>query len=134
MNSLAAAARSSFAACLPKRIRRDLCRYGVMLVLLLVAGTAWSFWPAPTEPAINQLVRWQDAGHNWLLVVDSQTRELVVYDADDGRPLERLGADDGLPKVRSIIRQGSLLYVTGDPHAEVQLLKLPQLQAVARTR
>jgi hypothetical protein len=55
----------------------------------------------------------------------------VVYDATDGRPLERLGADDGLPDVQSIAQQGSWLFVTGRQHPKLRLLKLPELQAVA---
>ncbi|WP_200949134.1 hypothetical protein [Frateuria sp. Soil773] len=85
-----------------------------------------------TEPPLaQQLVHWQDAKHDWLMVVDPATRELVVYDATDGRPLERLGADDGLPDVQSIARQGSWLFVRGGRQPQMLWLKLPELRAVA---
>lgn len=106
-----------------------------LLLAVLSAGLLWSCWPvvdhAAEESPIQQLVHWQDADHDWLLVVDPITRELVVYDANDGRPLERLGADDGLPEVQSIVQQGSWLFVMGRQHPKVRLLKLPQLQEVA---
>jgi len=105
----------------------------IVLLALLSACLLWWCWPAADRaaeaPAIQPLVHWQDADHDWLLVVDPATRELVVYDATDGRPLERLGANDGLPDVQSIVRQGSWLFVTG--RQKVRLLKLPELQAVA---
>jgi hypothetical protein len=107
----------------------------IVLVALLSAGLLWSCWPVTDRAAgassIERLVRWQDAEHDWLLVVDPDTSELVVYDANDGRPLERLGADDGLPDVQSIVQQGSWLLVIGTHHPKVRLLKLPQLREVA---
>lgn len=107
----------------------------VIVLAVLAAGLLWWCWPATdraVDPSsVRQLVHWQDAAHDWLLVVDPETRELVVYDANDGRPLQRLGADDGQPEVHSIMRRGSLLLVTGRQPAKVRLLKLPQLQEVA---
>ncbi|MHB1058901.1 MAG: hypothetical protein ACYC0F_13570 [Rhodanobacter sp.] len=108
---------------------------GIVLLAGLSLVLLWPWLSAPgaatEESPTGQLVHWQDAGHDWLLVVDPATRELVVYDASDGRPLERLGADDGLPDVRSIVQQGPWLFVMGGQHPKVRLLKLPQLQAVA---
>ena len=104
------------------------------LLLALAAAVLGWCWPVADRAAATRstpsLVHWQDAAHDWLLVVDPATRELVVYDAVDGRPLQRLGADDGLPEVQSIARQGSWLQVTGKQHPPVRL-RLPQLQAVA---
>jgi len=126
---------SSGAAAWPGRLLQRLRRPGIVLLVVLSACLAWSWLPASDDtadlPAANQLVHWRDAGHDWLLVVDPQTRELVVYDANDGRPLQRLGADDGLPPARSIMLQGSSLFVTGGQPSKVRRLKLPQLQAVA---
>jgi len=120
------------AACSPSRFVRGMT--GAALLLALAAAVLGWCWPvadrAATTRSTPSLVHWQDAAHDWLLVVDPATRELVVYDAVDGRPLQRLGADDGLPEVRSIARHGSWLQVTGKQHPPVQL-KLPQLQAVA---
>jgi hypothetical protein len=114
----------------PRRQRR----YGLALFVVLSAWLSWSWFPAPDEtgalPAVNQLVHWRDAAHDWLLVIDPATRELVVYDANDGRPLRRLGAADGLPPVRRIAQLGPWLFVTGGPHSGGKLLRLPQLQPV----
>ncbi|KQZ68376.1 hypothetical protein ASD55_15175 [Rhodanobacter sp. Root561] len=119
----------------PGLVLRKLRGPGLILLAALSLGLSWSWLPASagadeTDP-VGQLVHWRDAAHDWLLVVDPETRELVVYDANNGRPLERLGADDGLPEVDSIAQSGSLLLVTDRQHAEVRLLKLPQLQQVA---
>lgn len=110
---------------------------GVILFVLSSLGLWWS-WPPATDVATgvvpaSQLVRWQDASHDWLLVVDPSTRELVVYDARDGRPLDRFGTDDGMPRVKSIALRGPWLYVTGQSHARTRLLRLPELQAMAAT-
>ncbi len=107
----------------------------IVLLVVLSACLLWSWWPtadrATEQPSTRQLVHWQDAGHDWLLVIDPATRELVVYDAVDGRPLERLGVDDGLPEVQSIARQGSWLLVTGRQESRMRRLKLPELRVVA---
>jgi len=116
----------------PGRLPRSL---PVIMLLAVLSACLWSWWPAADrateQRSTQQLVHWQDAGHDWLLVVDPTTGELVVYDAVDGRPLERLGADDGLPQVRSIARQGSWLLVTGRQQSKVHRLKLPELRVVA---
>ena len=133
MNTQIALRHRSLAAWSPGRIPRSLPV--IVLLALFSACLLWWCWPAADRAAeqhsVQQLVHWQDADHDWLLVVDPATRELVVYDATDGRPLERLGADDGLPDVQSIAQQGSWLLVTGRQQSKVRLLKLPELQAVA---
>ena len=119
----------------PSHVLRSLRGPGLILLAVLSLGLSWSWLsvPAGADQAdpVGQLVHFRDAAHDWLLVVDPETRELVVYDASNGRPLERLGADDGLPEVDSIAQSGSLLLVADRQHAEVRLLKLPQLQQVA---
>lgn len=108
---------------------------GLALLMVLSLGLAWSWLSSSDNLAavdpVNPLVHWQDAAHDWLLVVDPATRELVVYDANDGRPLKRLGAADGLPEIESIVQQGSWLFVMGARHPKVRLLKLPELKALA---
>ena len=79
----------------------------------------------------NQLVHWRDAKHDWLLVIEPSSRELVVYDAVDGRPLKRLGATDGGPFARAIVGQGRWLFVMGGQGPQVRLMKLPELREVA---
>jgi hypothetical protein len=136
MNMQIALRHRSHAAWSPGHLLHSLRWPGIaLLAAVLSLGLLWSWSPVSggaTETAsTGQLVHWQDASHDWLLVVDPATRELVVYDAIDGRPLERLGADDGLPEVQSIVQQGPWLFVLGRQHPKVRLLKLPQLQAVA---
>ncbi len=103
-----------------------------MLTLLMLG-----LWLSPaveeqrSAAQIQPLVHFQDASHDWLLVVDPTTAELVVYDANDGRPLHRLGAAEGLSGVRSISSQGSLLFVTSDQQPAMRVLKLPEFQPVA---
>ncbi len=112
---------------------RGLWWAGIVVLMLLVLGL-WLSPPAETHPAdaqVQPLVHFQDAGHDWLMVVDPATHELVVYDARDGRPLQRLGADDGLSGVTSVSRKGSLLFVTGNRQDNVRVLTLPQFQSVA---
>ncbi len=119
------------------RFFRGLRTAGVVLLVLSSLGWWWSWQPEPdaatgAAPA-NQLVRWQDASHDWLLVVDPSTHELVVYDARDGRPLDRFGTDDGLPRVKSIALRGPWLYVTDRSDAKTRLLRLPELHTMAAT-
>ncbi len=105
-----------------------------LLVLLLLASSV-VFESAPDRSAssveIQPLVHFRDASHDWLLVVDPATDELVVYDAVSGRPLQRLGADEGLAGVKSIARKGSQLLVTTDQQPAVRVLKLPDFRPVA---
>jgi hypothetical protein len=76
----------------------------------------------------SSLVHWKDAGHDWLLVVDQATRELVVYDAYDGRPLRRLGAANGAGAIDSIASVGNRLMATDQQHSHTRVLSLPELQ------
>lgn len=80
--------------------------------------------------AVNPVVHWQDGRHDWLLVADRGTHELVVYDAVSGAPLERRGDDDGLGQVDSVARFGDHLLVR-DLHGDTRLLTLPGLHAAA---
>jgi hypothetical protein len=121
----------------PGLLLRSLRGPGLLLLAALPLGLSWSWSWLPASAVadeadpVGQLVHWRDAAHDWLLVVDPETRELVVYDANDGRPLEHLGADDGLPDVHSIVQLGSLLLVADRQRSRLRLLKLPQLRQVA---
>lgn len=114
---------------------RGLRLFGIALCAVSASCLLWSWQPAARKvtsgTSANQLVHWRDADHDWLLVVDPATRELVVYDAVDGRPLDRLGADDGLPDVQSIAPQGRGLLVAGAQPRTARRLELPELRAVA---
>jgi len=108
---------------------------GAVLAMGLAFGLLWVALPEadalPDGAANGQLVHWQDVGHDWLLVVEPGSQELVVYDANDGRPLGRFGADDGLPPVQSIRGQGALVAVSGAGR-QARWLKLPELELVSR--
>lgn len=94
---------------------------------LLLAGRAAD--PKITsQPAANPLVHWHDSHHDWLLVADRAAHELVVYDAATGAPLQRLGSDDGVGRVDSIVPLGDRLLVQ-DAKGRPTLLSLPDLRA-----
>jgi hypothetical protein len=83
---------------------------------------------------IAPLVQWSDADHDWLLVVDQASGELVVYDANDGRPLRRLGAANGVGPIETITREGDWLVITSERRQGLQILSLPGLQPVIGRR
>ena len=65
-----------------------------------------------------------------MLVVDQASGELVVYDANDGRPLRRLGAANGVGPIETITREGDWLVTTSERRPGHQILSLPGLQPV----
>ncbi|HKR75929.1 MAG TPA: hypothetical protein VJR95_04645 [Rhodanobacter sp.] len=77
----------------------------------------------PSRP--EQLLRWHDAGHDWLLAVDADADQLSVYDATDGRLLRRLDAGT-VGDIAALARRDGRLYVVGDDAARSEL-SLPQL-------
>ena len=105
----------------------------------LIAWAAHLYWPhaatgddtADTAATVSPLVHWKDAGHDWLLVVDPATHELVVYDANDGRPLHRLGVANGAVAIDSIVGEGNWLIATSRHDPRPQILSLPDLRPVA---
>lgn len=105
------------------------------MIVLLLLSLSLVFSPAPersaSASAIQPLIHFRDASHDWLMVVDAATREVVVYDASSGRPVHRLGAGEGLSGVTSIAREGSRLLVTSDQHSAVHVLQLPEFRPVA---
>lgn len=64
---------------------------------------------------------WHDDRHDWLVAAEPAGNRLVVYDASDGRPLQRLSAAG----VRRIVRQGDRLYVPGAPGSSARAMNLP---------
>ena len=83
--------------------------------------------PGPGAVRTSPLVHWRDARHDWLLVADRTSHELVVYDARSGAPLRRLGAANGLGRVESIARTGDRLLVQR-AGGSASLLTLPDLR------
>jgi hypothetical protein len=114
---------------------RYLRRHRGAVAVLLLAGTCLAMLAgggrdgaASPRPIVNPLVHWQDSRHDWLLVADRGTHELVVYDATTGEPLQRLGRDDGLGSVDTIAALGDHLLVQ-DARGQPTLLGLPSLRA-----
>ena len=96
-----------------------------MLWAGLVAIVLGGFGLAHPPPGSGQLMRWHDAGHDWLLVADDGANQLTVYDATDGRPLRRLGPG-AVGDVATLAQRDGRLYVVDDNGARNEL-RLPQL-------
>ncbi|OOG61266.1 hypothetical protein B0E46_14805 [Rhodanobacter sp. B04] len=80
-------------------------------------------------PGSGSLMRWHDASHDWLLVADDRANQLIVYDATDGRPLQRLGPS-AVGDVAELAQHDGRLFVIDDDGTRNEL-KLPQLKTVA---
>ena len=103
------------------------------LVCIVLSGFGLTRSPRITthmQPAFNTLIHWRDASRDWLLVADGHADQLIVYNAADGRPLHRLGAERGLHDVDTLAQRDGRLFVVDD-HGRLDELKLPQLQMVA---
>jgi hypothetical protein len=112
--------------------RRHFVAAGILLAgigVLLLAGRDRDPVATP-RLVVDALVHWQDDGHDWLLVADRASHELVVYDAATGEALQRLGRDDGLGSVDTIAALGDQLLVQ-DTKGQPTLLSLPSLRAQA---
>ena len=108
--------------------------------LACAAVVAWSLHlllqPAPVSSgadaqatgSVPAVVQWKDASHDWLLVVDQATHELVIYDAISGRPLRRLGGSAA--PIDSIAGEGDWLIATSQQGPHLQVLSLPELRPV----
>ncbi len=111
-----------------------------LVFAIIVAWITHLAWPvgaagqggldAATTSMAPSLVHWKSAQHDWLLVVDPATHELVVYDANDGRPLRRLGAASGAGSIDSIRADGNRLIVASHQRPRLQILSLPSLTPV----
>ncbi|HWX66967.1 MAG TPA: hypothetical protein VNZ27_11145 [Rhodanobacter sp.] len=105
---------------------------------VLAACTLHLCWPSAAAGddtgeaatvSASSLVHWKDAKHDWLLVVDDQANQLVVYDAVDGRPVQRLNAKV-VGNVATLAQRDGRLFVI-DVDGTRKELQLPQLQRVA---
>lgn len=101
----------------------------LLLWAALVAIVSGGFGLAHPPPGSGQLMRWQDAGHDWLLVADADTDQLTVYDAADGRPLQRLGPD-AAGGIAAMARRDGHVYLVDD-HGTRRELRLPELGMAA---
>ena len=114
---------------------RHLRRHSGPVAALLLAGACLAMLAGGGRDGagsprliVNSLVHWQDSRHDWLLVADRGSHELVVYDATTGAPLQRLGSDDGVGRVDSIASFGDRLLLQ-DSKGRPTLLSLPDLRA-----
>jgi hypothetical protein len=95
------------------------------LLVIVLSG----FGLVGPQPVSGSLVRWHDTSHDWLLVADDQANHLTVYDAVDGRPVQRLDAKV-VGDVAAMAQRDGRLFVIDDDGTRKEL-KLPQLQTVA---
>jgi hypothetical protein len=100
---------------------------GMLAGLLVIVLNG--FGVAHPLPGSGSLMRWHDASHYWLLVADDQANQLTVYDATDGRPLQRLGPST-VGDVAVLAQRDGHLFVIDDDGTRNEL-KLPQLQKIA---
>lgn len=91
----------------------------------LLAIVLGGFGLAHQPPGSGQLMRWHDAGHDWLLAADDEADQLNVYDAADGRLLHRLDART-VGDIAALARRDGRLYVVDDDGRRSEL-GLPQL-------
>ena len=78
----------------------------------------------------NALAHWREDGHDWLVVADGKADEVVVYDAADGRPLQRLRVKGGLQDRDALVQRDDHLFVVGQ-NGTLEELSLPQLEIAA---
>lgn len=81
-------------------------------------------------PAFNALAHWREDGHDWLVVADGKADEVVVYDAADGRPLQRLRVKGGLQDRDALVQRDDHLFLVGQ-NGTLEELRLPQLEIAA---
>lgn len=85
---------------------------------------------AASPPLFNALVHRHGAGHDWLVVVDGKADELVVYNAVDGRPLQRMRISKGIPESGGLVQRDGDLFIVADD-GSFEKLKLPLPRGIA---
>jgi hypothetical protein len=80
-----------------------------------------------TQPGFNSLMHWRDAGHDWLLVANGQANQLIVYDATDGRPLQRIDVESDLRGAETLAQRDGRLFVVDDD-GKLDEVRLPALR------
>lgn len=101
----------------------------VCMLAALLAIVLNGFGLVRPQPGSGTLMHWRDAGRDWLLVADDEGNQLAVYDAADGRLLQRLGPR-AVGNVAALAQRDGRLFVVDDDGTRNEL-KLPQLKTVA---
>jgi len=101
----------------------------VGMLVALLAIVLNGFGLVRPMPGSGTLMRWHDAGRDWLLVADDDANQLTVYDATNGRPLQRLGPSV-VGNVAALTQRDGHLFVVDDDGTRNEL-KLPQLKTIA---
>lgn len=73
----------------------------------------------------------RDAGHDRVLVVDSETDRLTVYDAVDGRPLQQLDTDTAAAAAMLDRHDGRVLVIPADSTRSEPALPQPRQVAAS---
>lgn len=104
-----------------------LCSAGMLAALLAIVLNGFGLVrPLPRSGA---LMRWHHAGSDLLVVADDEANQLAVYDAADGRLLQRLGPG-AVGNVAALAQRDGRLFVVDDDGTRNEL-KLPRLKTVA---
>jgi len=117
------------------KITTTVLRHGWLPLLALVTIILCQLGPdgssrIGTGPAFNALAHWREDGHDWLVVADGKADEVVVYDAADGRPLQRLRVKGGLQDRDALVQRGGHMFVVRQ-NGTLEELRLPQLEIAA---
>ena len=103
--------------------------FAVGMLAALLAIVLNGFGLVRPRPGSGALMHWHDASRDWLLVADDEANQLTVYDAADGRLLQRLGPGT-VGNVAVLAQRDGRLFVVDDDGTRNEL-KLPQLKTVA---
>jgi len=109
----------------------------VAMVAIVLGGFGLQRSPrisAGTEPVFNSLARWRHGGHDWLVVADGKANELVVYNAADGRPLQRVRIKQKFQDFNTLVQRDGHLFVVADDGKLDELKLSPPLMAAATPR
>jgi hypothetical protein len=104
-----------------------LCVAGMLSVLLAIVLNGFGL--VRPLPRSGTLMHWRGAGSDLLVVADDEANQLAVYDAIDGRLLQRLGPS-AVGNVAALAQRDGRLFVVDDDGTRNEL-KLPQLKTVA---
>ena len=107
------------------------------LVALVLAGFGLPRSPRirmGDAPVPNALAHWRQAGRDWLVVADGKADEVAIYDAANGRLLQRLRISRGVKDAGGLVQRDGELYVADDDGTLEKLKPSPQLIAAAGSR